>query len=293
MDEITMEKFLTSVIIPVYNAERFLRNAVVSAAALDAVGEVILVEDASPDGALAVCEQLEREFDKVKLFRHPGGVNRGAGESRNLGISKSSCNYIAFLDADDWYLPNRFDREKELFADPSVDGVYGATGFFLQDKEVFDNTRLTTVKSFVPAQQLLKTLLTPSAGRFTTDAITIRKSLLAKTGLFDTSLRLHQDTHLWLRIAHFGKVIPGIIDRPVCIRRVHSNNRISSRNKTSRKLLYAKIFESFSTYDDVDRSVFRIIFKRFISSVSNSKFRQLLAAATLLASRPSLVRKLL
>jgi len=50
-----MDKFIVSVIIPVYNAEKFLRNAIESAVQLEEVGEVILVEDASPDNALMIC----------------------------------------------------------------------------------------------------------------------------------------------------------------------------------------------------------------------------------------------
>src|SRR5688572_18232560 len=110
-----MWEFKVSVIIPVYNAEKYLRNAVESAVNLEEVGEILLIEDNSPDNALQVCLQLEKEYDKVKVHRHPNGENRGAGESRNLGIKKSSFDYIAFLDADDWYLSNRFKRCKEIF----------------------------------------------------------------------------------------------------------------------------------------------------------------------------------
>ena len=102
-----------SVIIPVYNAEKFIRRAVESAVILDVVKEIILVEDNSPDNALTICRKLEREYSKVLVFQHPDGQNRGAAASRNLGIIKASCELIAFLDADDFYLSNRFNAENK------------------------------------------------------------------------------------------------------------------------------------------------------------------------------------
>src|SRR5687767_10956534 len=104
-----------SVIIPVYNAEKYVTQAVESALQFEEVYEVILIEDKSPDNALEVCRQLAEKNDRVKLFQHPDKGNHGAGPTRNLGLENATGDFIAFLDADDYYLPNRFDAEKELF----------------------------------------------------------------------------------------------------------------------------------------------------------------------------------
>jgi glycosyltransferase involved in cell wall biosynthesis len=287
-----MSGISVSVIIPVYNAERFLRNAVESAVCLAEVGEVILVEDHSPDNSIEICKLLQQEYSKVKLHHHPDRENRGAGASRNLGIGMAACEYISFLDADDWYLPNRFEAERVLFQDKSVDGVYGATGFFYNDREILHEQRLTTVSRKVKHEDLLRVLLTAGAGRFHTNAITVRRSLFEKTGVFDTSLRLHQDTHLWLRMAFFGKLVPGVIDRAVSIRRVHDQNRISSRNSKSRGQLYQKVFESFRNYKGVPPSDFRMIFKRYAVSLSDNKVKQLWGVIKTIVSKPSILGKL-
>lgn len=126
-------EFKVSVVMPVYNAVKYLTVAVESAVHLPEVHEVILIEDCSPDGALAKCRELASTYSKVKLAQHPNGENRGAGASRNLGIQLAQSKYIAFLDADDYYLPNRFHECKRIFlSDDTVDGVYGATGFFMR-----------------------------------------------------------------------------------------------------------------------------------------------------------------
>ncbi|WP_262710215.1 glycosyltransferase family 2 protein [Chryseobacterium sp. CH1] len=87
----------------------------------------------------------------MKLFQHPDKGNHGAGASRNLGMEKSEGDFIAFLDADDYYLPNRFDAERELFPNTEVDGVYGAIGVHYYSEKAKEQyykvfgDRLTTV----------------------------------------------------------------------------------------------------------------------------------------------------
>lgn len=128
--------FRVSVIIPVYNAGPFIRQAVESALAQPETAEVVLVEDNSPDDSLAACQKLAREYPQVRLFQHPGGINRGAGPSRNLGIINSTRDFIAFLDADDFYLPGRFTVVRQVFAErPDCDGVYEAVGMHFEDEE--------------------------------------------------------------------------------------------------------------------------------------------------------------
>ncbi|GAA5026464.1 glycosyl transferase [Marivirga lumbricoides] len=282
-----MFDFKVSVITPVYNAAEFIRNAVESAVSLEEVGEIILVEDGSPDNALEICKELEQEFEKVKLFQHPNGENRGAGASRNLGIEKAIFEYIAFLDADDWYLPNRFQAEKELFKNPEVDGVYGATGFYEQG-QILEN-KLTTFDYKLKPEDLLYYYVSYK-GRFTTDAITFKKSLLKKSGVFKTSLKLHQDTHLWYRLAHFGNLYPGLIDQPIAIRRVHENNRISSRNKKTRSLFHKEVFKDFINKENVDSRALKIIINRYVSSISGNFFIKMFHFSKVLMKNSHLIK---
>ena len=225
-----------SVIIPVYNAEKYVTNAVESALQFDEVFEVILVEDKSPDNALEVCKTLAEKHEKVKLFQHPDKGNHGAGESRNVGMRNATGDFIAFLDADDFFLPNRFDAERELFKNPDVDGVYGAIGVHYwseKAKEQYFNIyqdKLTTVYKNHPAKEVFSGLIgmRGSFGLFSIDALTIRKSALDKMdALMKTDLKLHQDTDFLMRLAFYTKLYPGILDQPVAVRGVHESNRIS------------------------------------------------------------------
>jgi glycosyltransferase involved in cell wall biosynthesis len=125
-----------SVVIPVYSAELFLEKAVESALIQEETVEILLVEDGSLDGSFDLCTSLEHEHESAMLVRHPDGGNRGAGAARNLGIKSASSGFIAFLDADDLYLPGRFGTAREIFSEqPGVDGVYEATGTMYESPE--------------------------------------------------------------------------------------------------------------------------------------------------------------
>lgn len=283
-----------SVIIPVYNAANFVIQAVESAVGLREAGEVIVVEDGSPDNALDICRELADKYSKVKLFQHPNGENRGPGASRNLGIMNASFDFIAFLDADDWYLPNRFKKDMEVFSQcPDADGVYGATGFYDQEKNVLDIKKLTTFHKVPSPDQVALSILTGTHGHFTTNAFTIRRSLMKKTGYFDEELKLHQDTHFWILCAVQGNLFPGETIKPVAVRRVHRNNRILAKDDESLKLFSQKLFLSLAEIDNIDLALFRVVFINYVNRKSKNKVVKHLFAVIEILKRPLIFFKLL
>jgi glycosyltransferase involved in cell wall biosynthesis len=285
--------FKVSVIIPVYNAVRFVRNAVESAVRLDEVGEILLVDDGYPDNAKEICKGLANEFPKVKFLEHPNGENRGAGASRNLGIANATCDFIAFLDADDWYFPNRFKKDKELFeSDPTIDGVHGLTQSVLDrngDLEYLDE--YSGVRGNYDELTIQLGWLTGTLGAFTTNAITIRKSLLKKTGLFDTSLRLHQDSHLYYRFLWYGKIVAGEVSEPIATRRKHPGNRIIHKNQESKFRYYRKLFESYENVPKPDKRVYRKLMNRYVGTFKKKPIDIFFFRLQLLLSKPDRLKK--
>ncbi|PWN64702.1 glycosyltransferase family 2 protein [Chryseobacterium oncorhynchi] len=234
-----------SVIIPVYNAAEFLEKAVQSAIQFEEVKEVILIEDKSTDNSLEISQRLSNENSKVKLFQHPDQGNHGAGAARNLGIEKATSNFIAFLDADDYYLPNRFDAEKELFKDSKIDGVFNAIGTeYLTEKgkeefeSKFKETSLSTVNYPAEGEEVFKGILGLTTKNFGTsfhlNSLTIRKESLKPHHIrFNKDLRVHQDTEFIIKLAYHCHLKTGCIDKAVAIRGVHDNNRITKIIKYS------------------------------------------------------------
>lgn len=227
-----------SVITPVYNAEKYVTQAVESALQFEEVHEVILIEDQSPDNALEICKKLAEKYDRIKLFQHPDKGNHGAGKTRNLGLEKATGDFIAFLDADDYYLPNRFDAEKELFKDPKVEGVYGALGVHYYSEKakeqyysLFKDNLTTVYKKHDPRDVFPGQLnMRGSFGLFSIDCLTIRRESMVRklNPFFKTHLRLHQDTEFLFRLSYYLDLYPGILDKAVAMRGVHESNRITA-----------------------------------------------------------------
>lgn len=229
--------FKVSVVTPVYNAAARVRRAVESAVAIPEVGEVILIEDGSPDDGLVVCAALADQYDIVRLLRHDDGANHGAGASRNLGLSHARFPFVAFLDADDWYLPNRFRADAEiLMNDVSMDGVYNALGNHYESDALREKwlaqgrPEVLTVSARVQPEELVQVLFWAHPkvhGEFHTITITVRREFIKRSGGFHPALRLQQDTQLWKRMAAVGRLAPGNIEEPVAIRSVHADNRMT------------------------------------------------------------------
>ncbi len=244
--------FKVSVIIPVYNAAQFIRRSVESAVTLTEVAELILIEDGSKDGSLAICKDLERDYEKVKLFTHQLNINKGASASRNLGIQNAKCDYISFLDADDYYLPVRFKAEQQIFNnDAKIDAVYGCTKAEFANENAKEkflnkfNSVFTTLSKDVPSDELFDALVFSSYGYFSTDAITLKKMVFTKVGLFDEGLKLAEDTLMWLKLACICNLAAGNINQPIAIRYVHAENSIHAspeKTKQYKVLMLEKLF---------------------------------------------------
>lgn len=94
---------LVSVIIPVYNSERFLRRCLDSVIAQDYEGfEIILVDDGSTDNSGTICEEYAEKYANIAVYHKK---NEGASLARKYGLGKTKGRYVCFIDSDDWVVP--------------------------------------------------------------------------------------------------------------------------------------------------------------------------------------------
>lgn len=101
---------LVSVIMPIYNAKSWLSRAVESVLQQDHRNlELVAIDDGSTDGSLAILEAFAHDDDRVRVLRQP--VNAGVAAARNAGMAVAKGDYIAFLDADDWWHPAKLERQ--------------------------------------------------------------------------------------------------------------------------------------------------------------------------------------
>jgi glycosyltransferase involved in cell wall biosynthesis len=122
-----------TIITPFLSAVRFFEECINSVLAQTYPHwELMLVDDGSTDGSTAIAQHYAARYpDKIFYLRHEGGANKGASASRNLGIEKSRGEYIAFLDADDIYLPRKLEVQvAQLEANPEAGMLYSSTEYW-------------------------------------------------------------------------------------------------------------------------------------------------------------------
>lgn len=148
-----------SVVTIFLDAERFLEEAIASVVGQTSGDwELLLVDDGSTDGSAAIAERAVT-FDpqRMRLLRHEGGLWRGMSASRNLGLRAARGELIAFLDADDVYLPEKLERQTALLdAHPEAVLVYGPSlHWYSWTGRPEDSARDTPRKLGVPPDTLV------------------------------------------------------------------------------------------------------------------------------------------
>ena len=193
-----MSSPLVSVIVPAYNAERFIAATIESALAQDFDPlEVVVVDDGSSDRTRDVVQSLGAS--RVRLL---SGPNRGVSAARNEGVRASAGEYVAFLDHDDLWEPSKIRRQVEVFESDRRAAL------------VFTQARTVTAGSRGDDGELVPVIDDPRGffgkayenlvhwNYIPLSAVMVRRSVLrGLEGPFDTRYTLSEDWDLWLRIA--------------------------------------------------------------------------------------------
>ncbi|WP_379952666.1 glycosyltransferase family 2 protein [Dokdonia sp. R78006] len=237
--------FSVSVIIPVYNAEKFIEKSIASALFFDEVNEVVVVDDGSTDNSRLIIKNYQRIDDRVKIFHHKGNLNKGRSASRNLGMLMAKEPYITFLDADDFYLENRFVRDKILLEQEDLDGTYNAVGF-----EFYRNTieeeqhhfRTATLSKDVVPEELFENIVSSKLGYLHLNGLTIKRSVCDSIGFFNEDLVVAEDSDFIFKLAIKKRLAASSINNIVSKRGIHDTNIFN--NKSLYQEYNLKLYES-------------------------------------------------
>jgi glycosyltransferase involved in cell wall biosynthesis len=198
---------LISVVLPVYNGERYLAEAIDSVLAQTHRSlELVVVDDGSSDGTPSV---LEGYGDRILRLRQE---NLGPGAARNAGLARAAGDFISFMDADDVLHPEKLEKQlATLEANPTADMCNAYVQNFwieeLQDER----------------QQLSGwTMARPQLG-YLLQGILVRRSVFARVGAFDDGLRVANDTDWFVRASERGMVMQSL-DEVLLYRRIHKTN---------------------------------------------------------------------
>lgn len=202
-----------SVIIPAFNAERYLGEALDSVFAQGIEDlEVLVVDDGSTDQTPALARSYGRG---VRLLAQK---RSGSGAARNAGLAAATGELIAFLDADDVWVDGKTEAQLALFErNPGLSLVFA-------DLQGFDQngSRATTYFAecgfdgqCAPSSIFLHDMIM-------TSSVILHRSSFERAGTFDPTLRIGQDTDLWFRIALSGSI--AVVPRPLVRYRHHAAN---------------------------------------------------------------------
>ena len=184
---------MISAIIPTYNRASFLERAIGSVLAQrQPCGELIVVDDGSTDHTAALVERLAAGAAvPIRLARQP---NRGAAAARNTGIRLAKGQLLAFLDADDWWLPDKLAvQAAAMAARPEALIAHTREIWFRRGQRVNQKRRHDPPDGDIFAASLGMCVVGMST-------VMARRELFDRCGLFDESLPCCEDYDLWLRV---------------------------------------------------------------------------------------------
>ena len=237
-----------SVIIPTYNRSWVIKEAIDSVLAQDYKDfELIVVDDGSTDHTSEVLDSYRND---IKVFSQK---NKGVSAARNRGIAEASGKFIAFLDSDDLWLPQKLTVQIEFF-NQTPDALICQTEEVWIRNGLRVNPRKRHKKPsgmiFKPSLELC--LVSPSA-------VMIRRSLFDRVGGFDEALPACEDYDLWLRISCRFPV--HLIDAPLIVKRGGHNDQLSSMVGLDRFRIKAieKIIKSNRLADDHYRAAVKTL----------------------------------
>lgn len=213
---------MISVVIPTHNRRERLARAIASVYAQTWPNiEIVVVDDASSDDTPAYLQDLALSDPRVKVVRNK--FSQGGGGARNCGIAEATGDYIAFLDDDDVWVPEKLDVQLSmLLAKPGVSAV--SCGFVAEFP--FFGKRAVRVVAPQDEQQLLRSNHLGGASMCLTS-----KAALVAIGGFDPKLRSGQDWDLWLKLYSQGEVV--VSDQALVRYIPHTGVRITSNPKST------------------------------------------------------------
>lgn len=240
---------LVSVIIPAYNVESYIAATVQSV--LDQTYpeiEVLIVDDGSCDRTVEVCEQIGDA--RIKILTQS---NRGAAGARNTGIRHIQGEYVAFLDADDLWLPEKLETQiQHLESNPSVGISFSYSSFIDADGEPLGIYQTAKLRDFSLKEVLCRNPIgngsTPVLRRQVLENIKFEADLYGQIEefYFDESLSPSEDTELWFRIfVQTNWEIQGIPEA-LTLYRIYSQGTSANLDKKQRS--WEKLIDKIHTY---------------------------------------------
>ncbi len=218
---LTGDMCMISIIVPVYNAENYIKKTIECVQRQTYTDwELLLVDDCSRDGSVSVIEEIIKGAgDHIRLLCQ--SKNSGAAAARNAGVDAAKGRYIAFLDADDLWREDKLEKELAFMQEKGAGFVF--TSYHFGDENAVPTGKMTRVpKTLTYKQALCRTVIFTSTVLFDTQIV--------PKGLCKMPLIGSEDTATWWNILRTGIVAYGL-DEPLVIYRRPGKSLSSNKGK--------------------------------------------------------------
>ncbi len=240
-----MEEDLISIIIPVYNAEKFLKDTIRTVEEQTYKNwELIFVNDCSIDNSVEIIENAIKENPKIRLIQLEN--NSGAAIARNIGIEDAKGKYIAFLDADDLWRKEKLEKQINFMKRNNY--VFSYTGYEFADKNGIGNGKVVKVPKSITYKKALKNTT------ISTITVMFNVVVLGKELIKMPNIRRGQDTATWWKVLKNRNVAYGLDESLSLYRRTNntlSSNKLKALKRTwnlYRNVEHLNIFYSFYNF---------------------------------------------
>ncbi|MDY7012473.1 MAG: glycosyltransferase [Cyanobacteriota bacterium] len=189
-----------SVVIPVFNGEKTIKETILSALQQSFIDfEILVINDGSQDATLEILEKIRDP--RLQIFSYP---NVGLAESRNRGIARAQGEFIAFLDADDLWTADKLESQWQALKNtPDAAVAYSLTNYIDESSQFVKEGQHKVVNGNVLEELLINNFIENGSNPL------ICKQAFERVGEFESSLKKGEDWDMWLRLArefHFVAV---------------------------------------------------------------------------------------
>lgn len=187
---------MISIVIPVYNAEKYIENCVKRIIAQkDIEFELILIDDGSKDNSLKICQEIAKQDNRIQVYTQS---NMGVSEARNHGVRKSKGDYIYFMDADDFLVENALKIITECLQKEEIDLFMFDYKKIRSEKEIENNISIQELHK-ENRETALEKMVVGNVGGFVWNKIYKRTIIEENDLIFDTKLNICEDLDFNIR----------------------------------------------------------------------------------------------
>lgn len=243
---------MVSVIIPAYNSEKTIQraiNSVLNQTLKDF--ELLIVDDGSTDGTVRIVRELAKKDARIRFYELKSNSG-GPATPRNYGVKMAQGEYVAFLDHDDEWIPEKLEEQIKLFKEGV--GIITCNLMFINDVTYEKGEHGLHLFEGVE-----KFLYNPQKYVFGNSSVVIKKDIINEIGSWDENLKIFEDIDYYIRIVKAGYVIE-FVKKPLVKYYIHSGNLSRDFAKSAQD--YLRLLEKHKEIEEEHPSIYAVYLRR-------------------------------